>query len=73
MCSVFWIACANFCKLDRASVLRIGIEHERFGFDLKTLRPMKYEQIAELLNGIAEGFGWDKNFEGGNIIALKQV
>ncbi|RXH93893.1 hypothetical protein DVH24_015960 [Malus domestica] len=51
---------------------RIGIEHERFGFDLKTLRPMKYEQIAELLNGIAERFGWDKIFEGYNVIALKQ-
>ncbi|CAN6567151.1 unnamed protein product [Malus baccata var. baccata] len=51
---------------------RIGIEHERFGFDLKTLRPMKYEQIAELLNGIAERFGWDKIFEGDNVIALKQ-
>lgn len=34
---------------------------------------MKYEQIAELLNGIAERFGWDKIFEGDNVIALKQV
>ncbi|PQM34608.1 glutamate--cysteine ligase chloroplastic [Prunus yedoensis var. nudiflora] len=51
---------------------RIGTEQERFGFDLKTLRPMKYEHIAELLNGIADRFDWDKIMEGNNIIALKQ-
>jgi len=34
---------------------------------------MKYEQIAELLNGIAERFDWDKVVEGDNIIGLKQV
>ena len=34
---------------------------------------MKYEQIAELLNGIAERFDWDKIMEGDNIIGLKQV
>ncbi|KAL7183322.1 hypothetical protein ACSBR1_041909 [Camellia fascicularis] len=33
---------------------------------------MKYEQIAELLNGIAERFDWDKITEGDNIIGLKQ-
>ena len=34
---------------------------------------MKYEQIAELLNGIAERVDWDKIMEGDNIIGLKQV
>ena len=52
---------------------RIGTEHEKFGFELDTLRPMKYEQIAELLNGIAERFDWEKVMEGDNIIGLKQV
>ncbi|XP_068474138.1 uncharacterized protein [Phaseolus vulgaris] len=33
---------------------------------------MKYEQIAELLNGIAERFDWDKIMEGDKIIGLKQ-
>lgn len=51
---------------------RIGTEHEKFGFELKTLRPIKYEQIAELLNGIAERFDWDKVMEGDNVIGLKQ-
>ncbi|GMH09392.1 hypothetical protein Nepgr_011233 [Nepenthes gracilis] len=51
---------------------RIGTEHEKFGFEIGTLRPMTYEQIAELLNSIAERFDWDKILEGDNIIALKQ-
>lgn len=52
---------------------RIGAEHEKFGFDLGTLRPLRYEQIAELLHGIAERFDWDKVMEGDNIIGLVQV
>nr|GME17432.1 glutamate--cysteine ligase, chloroplastic [Ipomoea batatas] len=51
---------------------RIGTEHEKFGFEFETLRPMKYEQIAELLNGISERFDWDKIMEGDKIIGLKQ-
>ncbi|XP_057749674.1 glutamate--cysteine ligase, chloroplastic [Arachis stenosperma] len=51
---------------------RIGTEHEKFGFEFGSLRPMKYEQIAELLNGIAERFEWDKIMEGDKIIGLKQ-
>ncbi|XP_022720305.1 glutamate--cysteine ligase, chloroplastic-like isoform X2 [Durio zibethinus] len=50
----------------------IGTEHEKFGFEFKTLRPMNYEQIAELLNGISERFDWDKVIEGDYIIGLKQ-
>lgn len=34
---------------------------------------MRYEQIADLLNGIAERFDWDKIMEGEYIIGLKQV
>ncbi|GAY39108.1 hypothetical protein CUMW_041850 [Citrus unshiu] len=51
---------------------RIGTEHEKFGFEFETLRPMKYEQIAELLNSIAERFDWEKVMEGDYIIGLKQ-
>ncbi|KAJ7944917.1 Glutamate--cysteine ligase, chloroplastic [Quillaja saponaria] len=51
---------------------RIGTEHEKFGFELGSLCPMKYEQIAELLHGISERFDWDKIMEGNNIIGLKQ-
>lgn len=63
-CSFFFVQ-TNFC--------RIGTEHEKFGFEIGSLRPMKYEQIAELLNGISERFDWDKVMEGDYIIGLKQV
>ncbi|KAG6480198.1 glutamate--cysteine ligase A, chloroplastic-like [Zingiber officinale] len=51
---------------------RIGTEHEKFGFEVETLRPMNYEQIADLLNGLAERFDWDKVMEENYIIGLKQ-
>ncbi|KAG9148564.1 hypothetical protein Leryth_018284 [Lithospermum erythrorhizon] len=51
---------------------RIGTEHEKFGFEIETLRPMKYKQISELLNGISERFDWEKVMEGDNIIGLIQ-
>ncbi|XP_057443737.1 glutamate--cysteine ligase, chloroplastic-like [Lotus japonicus] len=50
---------------------RIGTEHEKFGFEFETLRPIKYKQISALLNGIAARFDWDKIMEGYNIIGLK--
>lgn len=51
---------------------RIGTEHEKFGFELGTFKPMSYEQIARLLDGIAERFNWTKLIEDGLIIGLKQ-
>lgn len=54
-------------------MFRIGTEHEKIGFDVKTLRPITYEQITALLNGISERFDWDKVMETGTIIGLKQV
>ncbi|KAL2650472.1 hypothetical protein R1flu_018600 [Riccia fluitans] len=52
---------------------RIGTEHEKFGFDLKTLRPAEYPQIAQLLEGLAERFDWERVTENGNIIGLKMA
>ncbi|CAI7923715.1 unnamed protein product, partial [Closterium sp. NIES-53] len=49
----------------------IGTEHEKFGFDQKTLQPMTYEQIATLLEHIADRFSWDKIMEGDRIIGLR--
>ncbi|KZV31544.1 glutamate--cysteine ligase, chloroplastic [Dorcoceras hygrometricum] len=51
---------------------RIGTEHEKFGFETETLRPMTYEQIAQILNAISERFGGDKIMEGDHVIGLKQ-
>ncbi|KAF3660845.1 Glutamate--cysteine ligase, chloroplastic [Capsicum annuum] len=62
---------ASGCK-SKEKWSRIGTEHEKFGFEFGTLRPMKYEQIADLLNGIAERFDWEKVMEGDKIIGLKQ-
>ncbi|KAK4389288.1 Glutamate--cysteine ligase, chloroplastic [Sesamum angolense] len=50
---------------------RIGTEHEKFGFENGTLKPMKYEQIEELLNGLSERFDWDKIMEGQTSISLE--
>ncbi|KAH6777552.1 glutamate-cysteine ligase [Perilla frutescens var. frutescens] len=43
------------------SCFLICTEHEKLGFEFGTLRPMKYDQIAELLNVISERFDWEKN------------
>ena len=51
---------------------RIGTEHEKFVFDLKTLRTVSYEQpngIGALLRGL-QRFGWQPIEEHGNVIAL---
>ncbi|WP_025898136.1 glutamate--cysteine ligase [Sneathiella glossodoripedis] len=51
---------------------RIGTEHEKFGFDLKTLQPLPYEGpngIKAMLEGL-QRFGWEPQYEAGNVIAL---
>ncbi len=53
---------------------RIGTEHEKFAFDLDTLRPLPYEgarSIRALLEGLTR-FGWEPVTEGGRPIALTQ-
>jgi glutamate--cysteine ligase len=59
-------------KPDR-STWRIGTEHEKFGFYKKSHTPVPYEGangIGALLNGIADKFGWERVYEGENVIAL---
>ena len=53
---------------------RIGTEHEKFGFDSETLRPLPFEGargIRAMLEGMTR-FGWERVIEGGNLIALKR-
>ena len=53
---------------------RIGTEHEKFVYDLKTFKPLAYETkpgIRQLLEGM-ERFGWEPVREGENIIGLTQ-
>lgn len=54
-------------------ISRIGTEHEKFGFEVETLRSINYEQIKKMLYGIAEKFGWDPVMEGHNILGLTKV
>jgi glutamate--cysteine ligase len=52
---------------------RIGTEHEKFGFDLATRRPLPYEgraSVRAMLEGLRDRFGWDEIREGGNLIGL---
>jgi len=51
---------------------RIGTEHEKFAFDLETLRPLPYDGkpgIRALLEGLTR-FGWKPLLEDGKPIAL---
>ncbi|NQV20877.1 MAG: glutamate--cysteine ligase [Rhodospirillales bacterium] len=51
---------------------RIGTEHEKFGYQLKDLRPLPYEGecgIRAMLDGL-QRYGWTPVFENGNPIAL---
>jgi glutamate--cysteine ligase len=53
---------------------RIGMEHEKFGFDLKTFRPLPYDGpagIRAVLEGLTR-FGWEPVREGDNVIALSR-
>src|SRR5580704_8106563 len=53
---------------------RIGTEHEKFVYDLKTFKPVAYDGdpgIRQLLHGM-QRFGWQPVLEGGNIIGLTQ-
>ena len=53
---------------------RIGTEHEKFVYDLKTMKPLPYQGrpgIRGLLEGMRR-FGWAPVMEGDNIIGLSQ-
>jgi len=51
---------------------RMGTEHEKFGFDKQTMKPLPYEGktgIRAMLEGMTR-FGWEPVTEGNNTIAL---
>ena len=53
---------------------RIGTEHEKFAFNLETLRPLPYEgpcSIRAMLEGLTR-FGWQPVTEDGRPIALRK-
>ncbi len=60
------------CKPERQ--WRIGTEHEKFSYDLKTLRPLTYDGqpgVRQMLEALTR-FGWTPVMEGENVIALSK-
>tara|TARA_B110000196_G_scaffold302741_1_gene298003 strand:+ start:496 stop:1791 length:1296 start_codon:yes stop_codon:yes gene_type:complete len=51
--------------------LKIGVEHEKFIFDLNTNKRIEYKKILEMFKGLYE-FGWKPILENKNIIGLKK-
>lgn len=52
---------------------RIGTEHEKFGYDLATRKPLPYDgpcSIRAMLEGLRDRYGWAPVMEGDNIIGL---
>jgi glutamate--cysteine ligase len=53
---------------------RIGTEHEKFGYDKATLKPLPYEgptSIKAMLEGLRDAYGWNPIHEGEHIIGLE--
>ena len=50
---------------------KIGIEHEKFLFDLNNNKRIDYSKIKEMFTALAE-FGWKPMLEKNNIIGLKK-
>lgn len=62
---------ASGCK--PKSEWKVGTEHEKFGFDTRTLLPLNYHQeggIKDILNALKDNYSWRGEYEGENIIAL---
>jgi len=54
---------------------RIGTEHEKFGYDKATLKPIPYDgprSVKAVLEGLQGRFGWTPILEAGNIIGLEK-
>src|SRR5215470_510949 len=65
-----WFAAGNKPK----AAWRMGTEHEKFGFNRRTLKPLPYDGgtgIRAMLEGMTR-FGWQPVVEGNNPIALER-
>lgn len=55
--------------------LGVGTEHEKFGYDLATLSPLRFEGpngIHALLEALAARHGWGRVYDGDALIALER-
>jgi glutamate--cysteine ligase len=57
--------------IKNSSQFKIGVEHEKFIFDLKTNKRVNYQTIIKMFKGLYE-FGWKPILENKNIIGLKK-
>lgn len=51
---------------------RVGVENEKFGFHLDTVKPMNLSNIGELLEGMASRFGYERIMEDGTVSGLQK-
>ncbi len=51
---------------------RIGTEHEKFGFQKKSLSPISIEDIQKIFTLLSSKYNWIKVFEDNNIIELRK-
>ncbi|MEM1080264.1 MAG: glutamate--cysteine ligase [Pseudomonadota bacterium] len=54
---------------------KMGTEHEKFGFHLDTLQPLRYEGeqgVGRLLQALVQRYQWQPEYEQDHIIALKR-
>ena len=54
-------------------VRRVGVENEKFGYQLDTLEPMTLENTQDLLEGMASRYGHKRYMECGTIAGLEKV
>lgn len=57
------------------SAWRIGTEHEKFGYDIKSKLPLAYHgdvSVLAMLEGLRDRFGWKPVYEQENIIGLER-
>ena len=57
--------------IKNTSEFKIGVEHEKFIFDVKTNKRIDYPKILEIFNALFE-FEWKPIKEGQNIVGLKK-
>ena len=57
--------------IKNSNQFKIGIEHEKFLFDLNTNKRINYQMILKMFNELYE-FGWKPILENENIIGLKK-
>ena len=51
---------------------KVGTEHEKFGFNRSNLKPITYEDILKIFNGLSQRYLWKKKIENNYLVALEK-